>query len=939
MLPAGNHEVLRKVGLTMCLLAIGLAIAVLLGWVYNIQVLKSIVPGAITFKANTAITMLLSGIAMALLYRERIENTSKICIMILSLAVIALSALSLCEDFFFLDLGIDQFIFKDVIDAENPIPGHMPASSAYCYILLGIAILIGSQPVFEKIRLPILATVSTTVLMICGLAFIGKTFAFMYKVQFWGSAGMAVHAAAGTMLLATAMLVITLKDYKLTWSMDKLITGVFALGIVLLLGAASESYRFTILLQDNIKLVAYTQNVLVEIGEIIEDSAVLQNGQRGYLITGDAKLLASREKIKQKTQQDIVDLDELIPSDSDGQKSVEKIRKLMTERMAWEEQTILAVKLHSLSYAQHMIASGKGIQLADEMNTVLTTMEQEQYTLLAKYQQQANDTSTRTFLLLPLQVFFSMTILILGLFLLNSNIIARRKNEAARIQLDAIVQSSADAIIGKDLNSIVTSWNAAAEKMFGYSAHDMLGQSIMLLIPPDRYAEESVIINKIKHGETIEHFETERIRKDGTLMNVSVTASPIRDNDNNIIGVSKIARDITNQKQLEKQLQQSQKMEAIGQLTGGIAHDFNNLLGIIIGNLDLIEEQIASNKEVLENVHDAQKAAIRGADLTKRLLAFSRLQQLNPTPTSLENSINNIMAMAARTLGPEIRIITKLDNSVPPVFVDPAGLESALLNLAVNARDAMPHGGSITISTQLVDLDEHFLLTRDKDLKPGRYAHIMLSDTGHGMSAEVLAKVFEPFFTTKPRGKGTGLGLSMVYGFVKQSGGLIRIYSEINHGTTISMFLPLTEESALPIKEVAIDKNKFTANANGTVLVVDDEIALLKIAVTFLEKIGYKVLRAADGPSALVILEREKNIDLLLTDIIMSGGINGVELAAKARQIKPNIKVVYSSGFPSEALAERSGAKIDGPLLNKPYNRKIFVETILNVMEQQINND
>jgi len=527
---------------------------------------------------------------------------------------------------------------------------------------------------------------------------------------------------------------------------------------------------------------------------------------------------------------------------------------------------------------------------------------------------------------------------ILGIALISSSIMVRRKNEAVRIQLDAIVQSSVDAIIGKDLNSIVTSWNVAAEKMFGYTENEMLGQSILRLIPAERQNEEALTIDKIKNGGTLEYFETERIRKDGKIINVSVTVSPIRNGANKIIGVSKIVRDITVQKQLEQQLRQSQKMEAIGQLTGGIAHDFNNLLGIIVGNLDLIEEQVAENREVLENVQTAQKAATRGADLTKRLLAFSRLQKLNPTATSLENSISNIMEMAVRTLGPEIKIITKLDHSVPPVLVDPAGLESALLNLAVNARDAMPNGGSITISTQSVDLEADFLLERDKEVKPGRYAHIMVSDTGHGIPAEILTKVFEPFFTTKPRGKGTGLGLSMVYGFIKQSGGLTRIYSEVNHGTTISMYLPLSAAHALPTKIMAIDKNKLTEKANGTVLVVDDEIDLLKVAVAFLEKIGYRTLRATDGPSALVILEREKYIDLLLTDIIMPGGMSGVELAAKARQFKPNIKVVYSSGFPSEALAEKSGTKIDGQLINKPYNRNIFVETIRGVMEQPINN-
>lgn len=519
----------------------------------------------------------------------------------------------------------------------------------------------------------------------------------------------------------------------------------------------------------------------------------------------------------------------------------------------------------------------------------------------------------------------------IGTASIGEDITERKGIDVTRARLAAIVESSEDAIVGKDINGIVTDWNAGATKVFGFSADEMVGHPLLPLLPPDRLHEEEQILNRIKRGEIIEHLETVRKRKDGKQIDVSITVSPIRDAANKIIGASKIARDITEQKNLEQQLRQSQKMEAMGQLTGGIAHDFNNLLGVVLGNLDLLERLVAGNEAAVKRVQNAQKAAMRGADLTRRMLVFSSRQSLNPAPTSLDESIQNMIEMAARALGPEIKITTNLDQSVPPVLVDATGLENVLLNLAVNARDAMPDGGSLNISTQLSDLEETYPPVQAEDLKPGRYARITVSDTGQGMSRETLEHVFEPFFTTKPRGKGTGLGLAMVYGFVKQSGGTVRIYSELGHGTTVSFYLPLAEGTLSPTTAAAASTPQ--ATTGGTVLVVDDEVDLLEIAAAYLEEMGYRVFLATDGARALEVLAREPGIELLLTDVIMPGGMNGVELARKVRQLKPGVKIVYSSGFPSDALAERSGTQVDGPLLYKPYQRNDFAAAIRRAME------
>jgi PAS domain S-box-containing protein len=511
------------------------------------------------------------------------------------------------------------------------------------------------------------------------------------------------------------------------------------------------------------------------------------------------------------------------------------------------------------------------------------------------------------------------------------DITERKLMDETRTRLVAIVESSEDAIIGKDLNGVVNSWNAGASRIFGYTSSEMIGQSIKILLPPGRVHEEDEFLKKIRNGETIDHIETQRKRKDGVLIEVSLSISPIRDANGKVVGASKIARDISEKKLMERQLHQSQKMDAIGQLTGGIAHDFNNLLGIILGNLDLLEYFAAADESALDQVRTAQRAATRGADLTRRLLAFARMEGLKPASTLLNSSIENMIAMARRALGPEITITTQLDESLPRVFVDAAGLESALLNLVVNARDAMPNGGSIAISTRLTNLEETYVPVRLEGLKAGWYACASISDTGQGMTKETLDRAFEPFFTTKPRDKGTGLGLSMVYGFAKQSGGIVRIYSEVGKGTTVSIYLPLAETEHEQAGSAHEDFSSI--QLKGTVLVVDDEADLLKIASAYLAEMGLTALHAIDGASALEAVLREKEIQLMVTDIVMPGGMNGVELAQRVHALKPDIKIMYSSGFPADALAERRMSLVNGPLLHKPYQRAEFRAMVRSVLE------
>jgi signal transduction histidine kinase len=432
-----------------------------------------------------------------------------------------------------------------------------------------------------------------------------------------------------------------------------------------------------------------------------------------------------------------------------------------------------------------------------------------------------------------------------------------------------------------------------------------------------------------KHAHLIAHpmeiSQDEIELKDGTILDRS--SSPVVGDDGKYYGRIWTLRDISGRRKLEEQYRQSQKMEAIGQLTGGIAHDFNNLLAVIIGNLDLLERQIKGNEPAVKRVHTARKASLRGADLTRRLLAFSRQEVLHPSAVDLNAVIGSVLALAAPVLGPEIQIITRLDPSIPAVFADASGLENALLNLIVNARDAMSKRGKLTITSELRNLESDESLEKDGDLKPGGYAYVAISDNGHGMTKEVAQKVFEPFFTTKSH--GTGLGLSMVYGFLKQSNGTIRVYSEPGFGTTLSFLLPLFEGN-VNLPSAPILEKRSADVARSTILIVDDEADLLEIASTCLTNLGHTVLTAMDGKSARQLIEERDDIALLLTDIIMPGDMTGVELAECALKIKPSLKVIYCSGFPTEALAERNMSLAEGSLLRKPYQSSELISIVSN---------
>jgi PAS domain S-box-containing protein len=646
------------------------------------------------------------------------------------------------------------------------------------------------------------------------------------------------------------------------------------------------------------------------------------------------------------------------------------------------------------------------------------------------------------------------------------DVTSQRAAEEASARLAAIVKSSADAIVGKTLDGIVTSWNAAAERVFGYTEQEMVGASVFRLIPEDLHDSERDLLKQIRRGETVQFSETERIRKDGRRIYIALSVSPIHDSQGRVIGASSIKRDVTERRQaeealsrsqerlrlaltaarmgtwqwdvasntlawdeqlrelygiqpgeevtryehfigrvhpddrafvaasvqraleggggldyefrivlpdgrlrwladqgrmvrdqsgnplymtgvcldtterrlIEERLRQAQRMDSVGQLAGGIAHEANNMMSVVLGCADYVLQRTDLPASVREDVDQIWKAAKRTAGITQQLLAFSRRQVLQPQILDLNATVRNLEAILIRTLGETRGLRMHLSPGLSPVRADPGQVEQVLVNLTLNARDAMSDQGRLTIETMNVVLDEAYAAGKPVDsLMPGEYVALIVSDTGHGMDRATLERVFEPFFTTKDVGQGTGLGLSTVYGIVKQSGGFVWVYSEPGLGTTFKLYFPVVTSSpdGTDLREPVP-----AARENETVLVAEDEPMVRGIMARTLRDCGYNVLEAADGRAALEILEAQGGqVSLIVADVVMPD-LGGREMAARLAEHWPDVPVLFTSGYSSmdvvrRDLLDEAREFIQKPLAPEALARK--VREMLDVREERGN--
>ena len=487
------------------------------------------------------------------------------------------------------------------------------------------------------------------------------------------------------------------------------------------------------------------------------------------------------------------------------------------------------------------------------------------------------------------------------------------------------------AIYMLDPNGRIVTWNAGSERIKGYTAEEAIGQNISILYTKeDREAGRPTRALRIAAEAGRYEEEGWRVRKDGTRFLAHVIIDPVRNESGRLVGFAEVTRDITAKRDLERQLAQAQKMEAVGQLTGGIAHDFNNMLSVIVGNLELLLEDLEENSVQNELVVDALSAGERGAELVRQLLAFSRNQTLQPEIIDVHKVSGRIEPLLRTAVGEGIELNFICEDEPWPVLADPSQLESAILNLAVNARDAMPDGGRLTIRCKNVGRDED--LAREEDLPVGDYVVFTIADTGAGIDPDILSRVFEPFFTTKGEGRGTGLGLSMVYGFARQSGGTVKIYSELDRGTEVRLYLPpAMRESEADAAPVAAT---IPARSGERILVVEDREEVRRSAVRVITALGYEATEADSADAALDLIDGGLRFDLLFTDIVMPGSMNGIDLARELRRREPGLPIVLTSGFSDPGVIATDLGALKATLLPKPFRRADLSHVLRQALEQ-----
>ncbi len=500
-------------------------------------------------------------------------------------------------------------------------------------------------------------------------------------------------------------------------------------------------------------------------------------------------------------------------------------------------------------------------------------------------------------------------------------------NHTAERQLKLLVEGVTDyAIYMLDANGMVATWNAGAERIKGYSADEIIGQPFeRFFVEEDRAA--GVPNRLLDSARATGRYESEgiRLRKDGSRFRAHAVVNALYDSKGRLVGFAKITRDITarvesekNLRQMQEQLAQSHKMESLGQLTGGMAHDFNNALAVIMSALQLAERAIDRGDidRVRKFIADAIESAQHAGELVRRLLAFSRQQPLSPKPLDVNGLVGNMSEILRRTLGEQVQIETVLAGGLWNIKADQNQLENALINLATNARDAMPGGGRLTIETSNAHLDDHYAADH-MSVPPGQYVLLAVSDTGVGMTGEQISKAFEPFFTTKAVGRGTGLGLAQVYGFLKQSGGHARIYSEAGHGTTVKLYFPryvgafqrepITRSEAVPL-----------GTHDETILVVEDQPNVRQLTAQGLRELGYTVFEADSADAALAILQKRDDVALLFTDVVMPN-MDGRRLADEALKHRPKLKVLFTTGFTRNAIIHNGTIDPDTHFIAKPF--------------------
>ncbi len=514
---------------------------------------------------------------------------------------------------------------------------------------------------------------------------------------------------------------------------------------------------------------------------------------------------------------------------------------------------------------------------------------------------------------------------------INEDITELKGAEKERARLAAIIEYSDDALVSMSVDGIIIHWNRGAERQYGYTAEEIIGHPMSILFPPDRYREYLEVLKKIKQGQPVSSYETMRQRKDGTLINIAVSISPVENRSGDVIGASKIGHDISKIKKLEAQFIEAQKMEVVGQLAGGVAHDFNNILAVIIGYNDLIEQDLGADHPLHKYTEEIRLASQRASGLTRQLLIFSRKQTVQAAVLNLNEIVESMDKMLRRFVDENTELTLVYSKEVGQIKADAGYIGQVLMNLVVNARDAMPSGGKLTIETSVTKLTDEDALMHPGSAA-GPYVVLSVTDTGTGMSDDVKTHLFEAFFTTKGPGKGTGLGLTTCQTIVQQSGGFIDVLSEVGQGTTFKIYFPRVD---LPIDPtVKVRQTRSLRSGTETILLVEDEPSLRQLAQSALQMMGYKVLVAANGQEGLNVARDHQGapIQLVITDVIMPK-MGGTVMVEWLKTTSPGLKVLFTSGYTDDAIARHGVLQERVHFLPKPYSHSALARKVREMLD------
>ncbi|HEV8129443.1 MAG TPA: CHASE3 domain-containing protein [Candidatus Eisenbacteria bacterium] len=716
----------------------------------------------------------------------------------------------------------------------------------------------------------------------------------------------------------------------------------FGFALIALVVIGLVSYGAIRSLIRNSDRVEHTQEVMIHASRVQSLLADAETGQRGFLLTGDPMYLEPYTTAAGSLRTEIDSL-RMLTSDNPRQRErTARLRTLADQRLEMLTAGLDSRRKGGVESARVWLTTDRGRQLMDQVRGLLTTIRAEEAGLLHHRDKAARRSASFATILIIIGSFAAVLIVGIASSVVRRDIHRRiatedqlrdardRMEERVRertAELEAVIETSPVPISAIDVRGNILLWNRAAEQTFGYSKEEMVGKPYQ---PPD---EESAriyrdVFAKVTTGVPVAGFEIKGRKKDGSPLELSIYSAPMKDPHGRPVGVLAVIADLTEQRGLQDRLRQSQKIESVGKLAGGIAHDFNNLLTAITGYTDLLYLRLPGDIGKRE-LSEIRKASDRAASLTRQLLAFSRQQVLQPKVINVNEVVSGLSAMLTRLIGEDIELETAL-HEVGPVKADPFQLEQVLMNLTVNARDAMPRGGKLTIETANVELDERYVRAHP-DVKSGRFVMIAVSDTGVGMDSETRARIFEPFFTTKAMGKGTGLGLSTVYGIVKQSQGHMWVYSEPGQGATFKVYLPLHTEAEEP--SAPAPPARVVPRGWETILAVEDEESLLNLVAEILRDGGYQVL-PAHGPKEAqrILAEYREPIHLLLTDVVMPG-LSGRALADQALKERPGMRVLYMSGYTDNAIVHHGVLDPGVTFIQKPFTPDALIKLVREVLD------